>query len=91
MTIMESFELKSYDPGRLLVYLKQILQVKSDIALSKTLRVSHQLLVAIREQKLAITGAVLILMQEVSQVSIAELRRILGDRRRTCRMPALLF
>ena len=84
-------EQKSYDPGRLLAYLKQLLDLKTDIALSKALRISHQLLGAIREKKLAIAGAVLMRMQEVSKLSIAELRQLMGDRRRTCRMPALLF
>ena len=43
-------EQKSYDPGRLLAYLKQMLDLKTDIALSKALRISHQLLGAIREK-----------------------------------------
>ena len=91
LTMIKLSEQKSYDPGRLLAYLKQLLDLKNDIALSKTLRVSHQLLGAIREQKLAIAGAVLMRMQEVSKLSISDLRRLMGDRRRTCRMPALLF
>ena len=82
---------KSYDPGRLLAYLKHLLDLKNDIALSKALRVSHQLLRAIRDQKLAIAGAILMRMQEVSELSITELRQLMGDRRRTCRMPALSF
>lgn len=79
-----------YDPGRLLTHLAHTLQLKNDIALSKALRVSSSLLKAIREQRLAMTGAILIQMHEVSQLSIAELRRLMGDRRRTCRMPMLL-
>ena len=91
MTTNEPLQHRSYDPERLLTYLKHTLQLKNDIALSKALRVSHALLVAIREHKLAIAGAVLIQMQEVSQLSIAELRDVMGDRRRTCRMPLLLL
>ena len=79
-----------YDPGRLLMYLMQTLQLKNEVALSRTLRISHALLTAIREQKFPVAGAVLMRMQEVSQLSIAELRKLMGDRRRTCRMPALL-
>lgn len=81
----------SYDPGKLLTYLKCTLQLKNDIALSKSLRVSHALLMAIREHKLPLAGAVLLRIQEVSQLSIAELRAVMGDRRRKCRMPMLLF
>lgn len=80
----------TYDPGRLLTYLMQTLQLKNDIALSRALRVSHALLEAIREQRFPVVGAVLIQMQEVSQLSITELRKLMGDRRRTCRMPMLL-
>ncbi len=79
-----------YDPGRLLIYLMQTLQLKNEVALSRTLRISHALLTAIRERRFPVAGAVLMQMQEVSQLSINELRKLMGDRRRTCRMPALL-
>ena len=57
--MIESLKQGSYDPGKLLTYLAQTLSVKNDRALSRALKVSCALLVAIREQKLAITGAVL--------------------------------
>ena len=90
MTMNEFMQQESYDPNRLFAYLTHFLQLKNDIALSRTLRVSHALLVAIREQRLTITGAILLQMQEVSQLSIVELRTLMGDRRHTCRMPRLL-
>lgn len=91
MTKIAALQQGGYDPGRLLTHLIYILQLKNDIALSKTLRVSNSLLRAIREQKLAIAGAILIQMHEVSKLSINELRSLMGDRRRTCRMPVILL
>ena len=88
--MIESMQQGSYDPNKLLTHLMQVLQLKNDIALSRTLRISHALLIAIRERRLAIAGAILMQMQEVSQLSIVELRALMGDRRRTCRMPSLL-
>lgn len=84
--MIENMQQGSYDPDRLLTYLTQLLQLKNDIALSRALRISHALLIAIREQKIAIAGAILIQMQEISNLSIAEMRSLMGDRRRTCRM-----
>jgi hypothetical protein len=89
VTTIESIQHGPYDPARLLNYLTHVLQLKNDVALSRALRISHALLIAIREQRLAIAGAILMQMQEVSQLSIAELRALMGDRRRTCRMPRL--
>lgn len=90
MTMIESIQQESYDPARLLTYLTHFLQLQNEVALSRALRISHGLLKAIREQRLAIAGAILMQMHEVSQLSIAELRALMGDRRRTCRMPLLL-
>ena len=91
MTKIAALQQDGYDPGRLLTHLVQVLQLKNEIALSKTLRVSNGLLRAIREQKLAIAGAILIQMHEVSKLSINELRSLMGDRRRTCRMSVILL
>lgn len=90
MNMIETLPQGPYDPERLLTYLTHFLQLKNDVALSRALRISHALLRAIREQRLAIAGALLMQMQEVSQLSIVELRALMGDRRRKCRMRLLV-
>jgi len=45
-----------------------------------------RLLGKIRERRLQISGSMLMQMQEATGITIAELRRILGDRRGTSRM-----
>lgn len=79
-----------YDPGHLLTALQGQLNVHSDAALSKALNISRGLIHQMRERRRPVAGAVLIRMQEVSQLSVADLRDLMGDRRRKCRMPVNL-
>lgn len=79
-----------YDPDNLLRALKQRLNVHSDAALSKALHISEVLIVQIREGRRPVAGAILLLMRDASQLSIAELRALMGDRRRSCRMACRL-
>jgi hypothetical protein len=75
-----------YDPGLLLNALLDRMQLTEDTELAKRLRIDKRLLAKIRERRLQISGSMLMLMQEASGITIAELRRILGDRRSTSRM-----
>ena len=79
-----------YTPENLLSYLLEQLNLHSDVALSRALHISHQLIVQIRAHQLPVAGALLMRMQEVSQLTITELRQLMGDRRRTCRMAVSL-
>jgi hypothetical protein len=77
---------ENYDPELLLNSLLDKMQLTEDAELAKRLRMDKRLLGQIRERRLQISGSMLMLMQEASGVTIAELRRILGDRRGTSRM-----
>lgn len=79
-----------YDPDKLLSTLKQRLNLRNDTELSKALHISVALIVQIREGRRPVAGAILMVMHEASQLSIAELRALMGDRRRSCRMASRL-
>jgi DNA-binding ferritin-like protein len=75
-----------YDPGKLLDALRQALKCRNDAELSKSLHMSEALITQVRERHRPVTGAMLIMMHEASGLSIAELRALMDDRRRSCRM-----
>ena len=77
---------EDYDPELLLNSLMTRMHLTEDAELAKRLRMDKRLLRQIRDRRLQISGSMLMLMQEASGVTIAELRRILGDRRSTSRM-----
>jgi hypothetical protein len=75
-----------YDPGKLLSALGHLLKLRNDVELSKSLHMSTTLIALIRDGRQPVTGAILIMMHEASRITIAELRALMGDRRRSCRM-----
>lgn len=77
---------KKYDPDHLLASLIGRLQVKNDAALSRALEVSPPVISKIRHRRLPVTGSLLIRMHEVTNLSIGELRELLGDRRNKFRI-----
>jgi len=77
---------EDYDPELLLNALLASMHLTEDAELAKRLRMDKRLLGQIRMRRLQISGSMLMLMQEASGITIAELRRILGDRRGTSRM-----
>ena len=68
-----------FHPGNLLDSLTKILGLKNDAALARALEVSAPVLSKIRHRTLAVSGAVLIRMQEVSDLSISDLRFLMND------------
>jgi hypothetical protein len=74
-------QLQRYDPDLLLAALLNKLNLKNDAALSRTLEVSPPVISKIRHRRLPVTASLLIRMHEVSALSIADLRHIMGDRR----------
>jgi hypothetical protein len=74
-------QIQRYDPDQLLAVLLNKLNLKNDAALSRTLEVSPPVISKIRHRRLPVTASLLIRMHEVSALSIAELRHIMGDRR----------
>ncbi|WP_019140482.1 hypothetical protein [Noviherbaspirillum massiliense] len=70
-----------YDPNNLLESLIKKLNLKNDAALSRALEVAPPLISKIRHRRLPVGASLLIRMHEVSELSIKDLRELMGDRR----------
>jgi hypothetical protein len=70
-----------YDPNRLLDTLIEKLHLKNDAALSRALEVAPPVISKIRHNRLPVGASLLIRMHEVSEMSIRDLRYLMGDRR----------
>lgn len=77
---------RSYDPNRLLDALIELLKLKNDAALCRVLEVSRPVISKIRHGRVPIGAALLIRMHEVSDLSISDLRYLMGDRRKKFRI-----
>jgi hypothetical protein len=71
----------TYDPNHLLDSLIEKLHLKNDAALSRALEVAPPVISKIRHRRLPIGASLLIRMHEVSDLTIGELRTLMGDRR----------
>jgi plasmid maintenance system antidote protein VapI len=76
----------TYNPNRLLDALIEQLNLKNDAALARTLEVAPPMISKIRHHALPVGGAMLIRMHEISDLTIAELRMLMGDRRKQFRI-----
>jgi hypothetical protein len=74
-------KLPTYDPGNLLDALRDMLQLKNDAALGRTLQVAAPVISKIRSRTLPVGAMILIAMHEESGLSIRDLRRLMGDTR----------
>ena len=79
----------SYDPNHLLDMLIEKLNLKNDAALSRTLEVAPPVISKIRHRRLPVGASMLICMHEVTDMSVAELWGLLGDRRGKYRISAI--
>jgi hypothetical protein len=75
-----------YDPNHLLDHLIKTLGLKNDAALSRALEIAPPVISKIRHRRLPIGASLLIRMHEVSDLTIKELRLLMGDRREKFRM-----
>jgi hypothetical protein len=75
-----------YDPNNLLESLIEKLNLKNDAALSRALEVAPPLISKIRHRRLPVGASLLIRMHEVSDLSIKDLRALMGDRRNKFRI-----
>ncbi|SMP60593.1 hypothetical protein [Noviherbaspirillum suwonense] len=75
-----------YDPDNLLDSLLKKLELKNDAALSRVLEVAPPVISKIRHRRLPVGASILIRMHEVSNLSVGELRELLGDRRKKFRL-----
>jgi transcriptional regulator with XRE-family HTH domain len=76
----------AYDPNLLLDTLMRHLGIDSDSALSRRLKVARKIISNIRKGTLPVCASMLLWMHEATGISIDELRRIMGDRRRKSRL-----
>jgi hypothetical protein len=76
-----------YDPRNLLDTLIRELHIKNDASLSRILEVAPPVISKIRNKKLPIGPSILIRMHEASDLSIKELRELMGDHRDKFRIP----
>lgn len=74
-------EERKYNPNHLLDTLIRYLNLKNDAALSRVLEVAPPVISKIRHNRLPVGASLLIRMHEVTDLSIKELRRLMGDRR----------
>ena len=74
-------ENRVYDPNHLLDTLIKKMSLKNDAALSRALEVAPPVISKIRHNRLPVGASLLIRMHEVSELSIKELRELMGDRR----------
>lgn len=77
---------REYNPDRLLDALIDHLKLKNDAALSRALEVAPPVISKIRHRRLPVGAALLIRMHEVSELTIRDLRYLLGDRRQKFRI-----
>ena len=76
----------AYDPNNLLDSLIEKLHLKNDAALSRALEVAPPVISKIRHRTLPVGASLLIRMHEVTDLSIRELRELMGDRRKRMRI-----
>lgn len=81
----------NYDPNNLLDTLINQLHLKNDAALSRALEVAPPVISKIRHRRLPVGASLLIRMHEISDLSIKDLRNLMGDRREKFRISDAQF
>ena len=71
----------SFDPDALLNFIMEKQSLKNDAALARILEVAPPVISKIRHRRLPVGASLLIRMHEVTNLSIRELRDLMGDRR----------
>ncbi|WP_338762456.1 hypothetical protein [Massilia sp. METH4] len=89
--VMSDEEALTYNPNRLLDALIDIMGLKNDAALARSLEVAPPVISKIRHLKLPVGASLLIRMHEVSELSIRDLRYLMGDRRQKFRISPVHF
>ena len=77
---------ESYNPNHLLDTLRDRMKLKNDAALSRALEVAPPVISKIRHRTLPVGASLLIRMHEVTDLSIRDLRDLMGDRRMKYRL-----
>lgn len=79
-----------YDPGKLLSAVMEQKGIKHYRKLAELLGIDHSILSNIKLRKVALSQKLLDRIQQVSGMSIREMRDLMDDRRREIRMAELL-
>lgn len=74
-------ELTTYDPHVLLDTVTLRLNVKNDAALSRALAVAPPMISKIRNRKTVVGAPLLLRIHEITNISIKDLRALMGDYR----------
>lgn len=90
-TAMATLSQPEYDPNRLLDTLIEKMGLKNDAALARALEVAPPVISKIRHKRLPVGASLLIRMHEVSELSIHDLRVLMGDRRQKFRISDVQF
>ena len=80
----------SYDPNKLLDTVITHLGLRNDAALCRELGISAPVISKIRHKRLPIGASLLMRLHESSEISIRELRDLMGDRRKSYRASYLI-
>lgn len=75
-----------YHPERVLDQVSEKLGLSNDVALARALKIAAPLLDRIRHGQTPLRASILLRINEVSGLSMAELRSLMGDRRSKFRM-----
>jgi len=78
---------EALNPNALLDHLLKQLRLKNDAQLSRVLEVQPPVISKLRHGRLPVGATMLIRMHEVSDISIRDLRYLMGDRRAKFRGP----
>ena len=78
-TVSSEITQEGYNPNNLLDSLIARLSLKNDAALSRILEVAPPVISKIRHRRLPVGASLLIRMHEVSNLTIRELRDLMGD------------
>jgi plasmid maintenance system antidote protein VapI len=86
MTEHEAPENRLFNPNHLLDSILERMKLKNDAALSRLLSVAPPVISKIRHGRLPVGASLLIRMHEETDISISELRELMGDRRSKYRL-----
>lgn len=75
-----------YHPERVLDKVSEKLKLCNDAALARALKIAAPLLDQIRQRQMPLRASILLRINEVSGLSMGELRSLMGDRRSKFRM-----
>jgi transcriptional regulator with XRE-family HTH domain len=86
MSEQDVHENVAFNPNHLLDTLIQRMKLKNDAALARLVEVAPPVISKIRHGRLPVGASLLIRMREETNISIAELRELMGDRRKKYRL-----